>query len=115
MKCANAVGEYQLGDWLSLSVFYTVLAYFHPLVAAIQKRVDRSVIFDRNWSDYKNGFGSPEQKVWIGDSMRSVHGLMSFSAPDRDNDRLGGNCAAQSNITGEWWFHHCHVAFLNGH
>ncbi|XP_062576259.1 microfibril-associated glycoprotein 4-like, partial [Saccostrea cucullata] len=32
---------------------------------AIQKRVDGSVSFDRNWTDYKNGVGSPEQNVWI--------------------------------------------------
>ncbi|XP_062609389.1 fibroleukin-like [Saccostrea cucullata] len=40
---------------------------------AIQKRVDGSVIFDRNWADYKNGFGSPEQDVWVGNDV--IHQL----------------------------------------
>ncbi|XP_062609855.1 angiopoietin-4-like [Saccostrea cucullata] len=40
---------------------------------AIQKRVDGSVTFDRNWTDYKNGFGSPEQNVWIGNDV--IHKL----------------------------------------
>ncbi|XP_062617659.1 ryncolin-1-like [Saccostrea cucullata] len=36
---------------------------------AIQKRVDGSVSFDRNWAEYKNGFGSPEQNVWVGNDV----------------------------------------------
>ncbi|XP_062613808.1 fibroleukin-like [Saccostrea cucullata] len=153
---------------------------------AIQKRVDGSVIFDRNWTDYKNGFGSPEQDVWIGNDV--IHKLtkentsslyvsitlqngttlyemydrfsvsnetgkyqlflagpatgtlgkwdsmlntgdsmlntgfsdydlsgMSFTTPDRDNDRWpGGNCATWSGYRGGWWFNDCHLAFLNG-
>ncbi|XP_062592765.1 angiopoietin-1-like, partial [Saccostrea cucullata] len=31
----------------------------------IQKRVNGSLRFDRDWTAYKNGFGSPEQDVWI--------------------------------------------------
>ena len=40
---------------------------------------------------------------------------MSFSTPDRDNNRSSmGNCAAFYNIRGGWWFNRCHFAFLNG-
>ncbi|XP_062593295.1 ficolin-2-like [Saccostrea cucullata] len=56
----------------------------------------------------------------LGDSMydtgnryRDLSG-MSFSTPDRGNDRSGGNCAADSNRRGGWWFNWCHQAFLNG-
>ncbi|XP_061190415.1 fibroleukin-like [Saccostrea echinata] len=40
---------------------------------AIQKRIDGSVSFNRNWAEYKNGFGSPEQDVWIGNDI--IHQL----------------------------------------
>ncbi|XP_062572624.1 ficolin-1-like [Saccostrea cucullata] len=32
---------------------------------AIQKRLDGSMTFNRTWTEYKNGFGSPAQNVWI--------------------------------------------------
>ncbi|XP_062585737.1 fibroleukin-like [Saccostrea cucullata] len=40
---------------------------------AIQKRIDGSLTFDKNWDDYKNGFGAPEQNVWIGNDV--IHQL----------------------------------------
>ncbi|XP_062571258.1 fibroleukin-like [Saccostrea cucullata] len=36
---------------------------------AIQKRVTGTLSFDRNWMEYKNGFGSPEQDVWVGNDL----------------------------------------------
>ncbi|XP_062580840.1 ficolin-2-like [Saccostrea cucullata] len=39
---------------------------------------------------------------------------MSFTTPDRDNDRSPSNCAAHSTRRGGWWFNYCHFAFLNG-
>ncbi|XP_062594618.1 ficolin-1-like [Saccostrea cucullata] len=40
---------------------------------AIQKRVNGSVSFDRDWTAYKNGFGLPEQDVWVGNDI--IHQL----------------------------------------
>ncbi|XP_061170689.1 fibroleukin-like [Saccostrea echinata] len=40
---------------------------------AIQKRVSGSLTFDRNWTEYKNGFGSPEQDYWVGNDV--IHQL----------------------------------------
>ncbi|XP_062622257.1 fibroleukin-like [Saccostrea cucullata] len=40
---------------------------------AIQKRNTGSLDFDRTWTEYKNGFGSPEQDVWIGNDV--IHQL----------------------------------------
>ncbi|XP_061176829.1 fibroleukin-like [Saccostrea echinata] len=40
---------------------------------AIQKRVNGSLSFDRNWTEYKNGFGSPEQDIWVGNDL--IHQL----------------------------------------
>ncbi|XP_062605900.1 microfibril-associated glycoprotein 4-like, partial [Saccostrea cucullata] len=31
----------------------------------IQKRVNESLSFEKKWTAYKNGFGTPEQNVWI--------------------------------------------------
>ncbi|XP_062612965.1 ficolin-1-like, partial [Saccostrea cucullata] len=49
----------------TITGLYDIYPYRTLTVPAIQKRVDGSVSFDRNWADYKNGFGSPEQNVWI--------------------------------------------------
>ncbi|XP_061190544.1 fibrinogen gamma chain-like [Saccostrea echinata] len=85
----------------------------------IQKRLDGSPSFDRNWTEYKNGFGEPEGNVWIGDGMLKIGNSyvslpgMSFTTSDRDNDRYDGvNCAV--DLKGGWWFNICHHAFLNG-
>ncbi|XP_062576933.1 fibroleukin-like [Saccostrea cucullata] len=40
---------------------------------AIQRRVSGSVSFDRMWSDYKNGFGFPNDSYWIGNDV--IHQL----------------------------------------
>ncbi|XP_062598453.1 ficolin-1-like [Saccostrea cucullata] len=40
---------------------------------AIQKRVNGSLNFVRNWTEYKNGFGTPEQDIWVGNDI--IHQL----------------------------------------
>ncbi|XP_061190527.1 fibroleukin-like [Saccostrea echinata] len=40
---------------------------------AIQKRVNGTLSFERTWTDYKNGFGTPEQDAWIGNDI--IHQL----------------------------------------
>ncbi|XP_062620647.1 fibroleukin-like [Saccostrea cucullata] len=35
----------------------------------IQKRINGDLSFDRNWADYKSGFGAPEHNVWIGNDV----------------------------------------------
>ncbi|XP_062579617.1 ficolin-2-like [Saccostrea cucullata] len=70
-------------------------------------------------NNYRLLLGGPATGT-LGDSMSdtgsSYYDLsgMSFSTPDRDNDRSIGNCAASSNIRGGWWFNSCNHAFLNG-
>ncbi|XP_071817868.1 uncharacterized protein [Apostichopus japonicus] len=37
----------------------------------IQRRVDGSVLFNRNWDEYKEGFGTPEGETWLGNDKIS--------------------------------------------
>ncbi|XP_061191045.1 fibrinogen-like protein 1 [Saccostrea echinata] len=70
--------------------------------------------------NYKLFLGGPATGT-LGDSMLDTGypnysdlSGMSFSSPDKDNDRWSGNCAAFYGKGGGWWFNRCHGAFLNG-
>ncbi|XP_062611276.1 angiopoietin-4-like [Saccostrea cucullata] len=72
----NITGVYDIYPYGTLTIPVSVFCNMTIMGGgwtAIQKRVDGSVSFDRNWTEYKNGFGSPKQNVWVGNDV--IHQL----------------------------------------
>ncbi|CAC5404354.1 FCN [Mytilus coruscus] len=38
----------------------------------LQRRIDRTTSFDRNWIDYKEGFGDPQKELWLGNKYLNI-------------------------------------------
>ncbi|XP_052090050.1 angiopoietin-2-like isoform X2 [Mytilus californianus] len=72
-----------------------------------QRRIDRKTSFDRNWIDYKEGFGDPQKELWLGNYMAHNNGR-AFSTKDNDNSH---KCAVGH---GAWWHGACSNSWLNG-
>ena len=45
---------------------YFLLVYYLYFYQVIQRRIDGSVDFDRDWSDYLEGFGDKNGEYWLG-------------------------------------------------
>lgn len=61
--------------WLNCPVFFLSLCITASGGgwSVIQRRLDGSVSFDRNWRDYKDGFGDLHSEFWLGNNH--IHDL----------------------------------------
>nr|XP_034338091.1 fibrinogen C domain-containing protein 1-A [Crassostrea gigas] len=59
----------------------------------IQRRVNGSVDFYRNWTDYKNGFGYADHEYWIGNDMLHRLTLLKPQELRVDMERFNGEKA----------------------
>uniref|UniRef100_K1R378 Tenascin-R n=1 Tax=Magallana gigas TaxID=29159 RepID=K1R378_MAGGI len=59
----------------------------------IQRRVDGSVDFNQNWTEYKNGFGFADHEYWIGNDL--LHRMTSLKPQELrvDMERFNGEKA----------------------
>uniref|UniRef100_A0A182UQV5 Fibrinogen C-terminal domain-containing protein n=1 Tax=Anopheles merus TaxID=30066 RepID=A0A182UQV5_ANOME len=78
-RSCKAAGQEQSGKFLIQPtehdepfLGYCVQQYsFGGCWLVIQHRNNRRLDFDRNWSEYRNGFGSVEEDVWLG--LETLH------------------------------------------
>ncbi|CAC5366590.1 unnamed protein product [Mytilus coruscus] len=66
----------------------------------IQRRLDGTTDFYRNWHEYKQGFGNVNLEYWLG-SIYQMYG-MEFSTSDRITIKNPFHKAAESKRSG-WW------------
>merc|ERR1712071_451883 len=71
----------------------------------IQRRSDGKEDFNRNWADYKSGFGDVKGEFWLGNDQ--LHGLTGDNTTMLRVDLW--------DIYGQyWWYSHCQHVNING-
>ncbi|XP_056015806.1 uncharacterized protein LOC125674536 isoform X2 [Ostrea edulis] len=100
----NASGVYDLAVKGTPITVYCEIKVGHSWTV-IFRRTRGDVTFNRNWTEYENGFGNVGGDLWLDDAF-SYHDGMKFSTKDHDNDlSLYTNCA--SHYGEPWWSRNC--------
>ncbi|XP_052714860.1 angiopoietin-4-like isoform X1 [Crassostrea angulata] len=102
--CADILEKYPKTRWENGVYYITASSYKTKAVfcdmttnnggwTVIQRRVNGSVDFYRNWTEYKNGFGFADHEYWIGNDM--LHKLTSLKTQELrvDMERFNGEKA----------------------
>ncbi|VDI43241.1 Hypothetical predicted protein [Mytilus galloprovincialis] len=61
--------------------------------------------FDRNWEEYRTGFGSVSGEYWLAYRLSS-YSKYGFSTRDQDNDEYSGSCFL-TYLYGAWLYGNC--------
>lgn len=86
-------GVYNIIDIKKAKAVYCDMTIENGGWTVIQRRVNGSVDFYRNWTEYKNGFGFADHEYWIGNDM--LHRLTSTNPQELrvDMERFNGEKA----------------------
>ncbi|XP_061197732.1 ficolin-1-like [Saccostrea echinata] len=97
--CFDSTGVYNLtvdGKFMEVKCFRG-----NYMWTVIQRRMDGSVLFNRSWSSYKNGFGSLLSEFWLGND--NIHLLtkngLTYLRIDLKNSTGEWNYAEYSNFS----------------
>ncbi|XP_052683832.1 fibrinogen-like protein A [Crassostrea angulata] len=86
-------GVYNIMDLNKTKAVYCDMTTGNGGWTVIQRRVNGSEEFERNWTEYKNGFGSADHEYWIGNDM--LHRLTTLKPQElrADIERFNGEKA----------------------
>uniref|UniRef100_A0A8W8KJ45 Fibrinogen C-terminal domain-containing protein n=2 Tax=Magallana gigas TaxID=29159 RepID=A0A8W8KJ45_MAGGI len=86
-------GVYNIRDSNKAKTVYCDMTTDNGGWTVVQRRLDGSIDFYRNWTEYKNGFGFANHEYWIGNDM--LHRLTSLKPQEMrvDIERFNGEKA----------------------
>ena len=73
----KSTGVYAIGEGETLLQILCEMSLLNGGWTVFQERVDGSVSFERNWTDYKEGFGSLAGNFWYGNER--IHNMTWYS------------------------------------
>ena len=74
-QLASGVYHLRFSDGTNFSVYCNMSIRGQGGWTVIQRRVDRSVTFNKTWQEYRNGFGYPNSTFWVG--LQNIRDIVS--------------------------------------